>query len=112
MVEPTMAEYVLEMLDITKRYPGVMALNKAQLQLRPGEVHCLVGENGAGKSTLMKVLAGAIARDEGSIRIDGCEYDYHTPLQAAKLGISMIHQEFNLAPQLSVAENIYLGRAP
>lgn len=107
-----MTEHVLEMLDITKRYPGVVALDKARLQLRSGEVHCLVGENGAGKSTLMKVLAGAISKDEGRILIAGEECDYQTPLQASKLGISMIHQEFNLAPQLSVAENIFLGRAP
>ncbi len=107
-----MSEYLLEMRGITKRYPGVLALDNVRLAVLPGEVHCLVGENGAGKSTLMKVLAGAINRDEGEILIDGREVHYDTPQQAARLGISMIHQEFNLVSQLSVAENIYLGRAP
>jgi len=107
-----MADYLLEMRDITKRYPGVLALDKVQLQVLPGEVHCLVGENGAGKSTLMKILAGAIRRDEGKILLEGREVDYDTPQQATRLGISMIHQEFNLVSQMSVAENIYLGHAP
>ena len=107
-----MTDFLLEMRDITKRYPGVVALDKVQLAVRAGEVHCLVGENGAGKSTLMKVLAGAIPMDEGQILIDGEEVHYDSPQQAAKLGISMIHQEFNLVPQMSVAENIYLGHAP
>jgi len=107
-----MSEYLLEMRDITKRYPGVVALDRVNFFLRPGEVHCLVGENGAGKSTLMKVLAGAIQKDEGKILIEDVEANYASPVQASRLGISMIHQEFNLAPQLSVAENIFLGRAP
>lgn len=107
-----MTEYLLEMRDITKQYPGVLALDKVQLGVYPGEVHCLVGENGAGKSTLMKVLAGAISKDEGSIFIEGREVHYDTPQMAARLGISMIHQEFNLVSQMSVAENIYLGHAP
>lgn len=107
-----MENYLLEMRDITKRYPGVVALDKVRLAIRPGEVHCLVGENGAGKSTLMKVLAGAISKDEGQILLEGREVDYSTPQQAARLGISMIHQEFNLVSQMSVAENIYLGHAP
>jgi ribose transport system ATP-binding protein len=107
-----MSGYILEMRDITKRYPGVVALDRVSFALRPGEVHCLVGENGAGKSTLMKVLAGAIQKDEGSILIEGVEAHYTSPIQASRLGISMIHQEFNLAPQLTVAENIFLGRPP
>ncbi|MFA7693135.1 MAG: sugar ABC transporter ATP-binding protein [Candidatus Hydrogenedentes bacterium] len=107
-----MSEYLLEMRDITKKYPGVVALNNVNLSVRPGEVHCLVGENGAGKSTLMKVLAGAISKDEGQIFLNGEAVEYNTPHKAARLGISMIHQEFNLVPQMSVAENIYLGRAP
>ncbi|MCK5862634.1 MAG: sugar ABC transporter ATP-binding protein [Candidatus Hydrogenedentes bacterium] len=107
-----MSEYILEMRDITKRYPGVTALDQVNFNLNPGEVHCLVGENGAGKSTLMKVLAGAIAKDEGHIYINDSEVNYSSPQQASRLGISMIHQEFNLAPQLSVAENIFMGRAP
>ncbi len=107
-----MGEYVLEMRDITKRFPGVLALDKAQLQLRPGEVHCLLGENGAGKSTMMKILAGAQQKDSGAILLDGQEIEIHSPHHAQQLGISMIYQEFNLSPYLSVAENIFLGREP
>lgn len=107
-----MGEFVLEMRDITKRFPGVLALDKAQLQLRPGEVHCLLGENGAGKSTMMKILAGAQQKDSGAILIDGAEVEIQSPHHAQQLGISMIYQEFNLSPYLSVAENIFLGREP
>lgn len=107
-----MSEYVLEMRDITKRYPGVVAVNNAQLNLRAGEVHCLVGENGAGKSTLMKVLSGAVPLDSGEIRLSGEPVHIHSPHHAQQLGISMIYQEFNLSPYLSVAENIFLGREP
>jgi ribose transport system ATP-binding protein len=107
-----MADYVLEMRDITKRFPGVLALDHAQLQLRPGEVHCLLGENGAGKSTMMKILAGAQPMDSGQILLDGEPVEITSPHQAQQLGISMIYQEFNLSPFLSVAENIFLGREP
>jgi len=107
-----MGEYVLEMREITKRFPGVLALDKAHLQLRPGEVHCLLGENGAGKSTMMKILAGAQQKDSGAILLDGEEIEIHSPHHAQQLGISMIYQEFNLSPYLSVAENIFLGREP
>ena len=107
-----MGEFVLEMRDVTKRFPGVLALDKVRLDLRPGEIHCLVGENGAGKSTLMKILAGAQPMDSGEILIDGNPVHIHSPHHAQQLGISMIYQEFNLSPFLSVAENIYLGREP
>lgn len=107
-----MSEYVLEMRDITKRFPGVLALNKAQLSLKPGEVHCLLGENGAGKSTLMKILAGAQPGDTGEILISGTAVNITSPHHAQQLGVSMIYQEFNLSPYLSVAENIFLGREP
>jgi ribose transport system ATP-binding protein len=107
-----MSEYVLEMRGITKRYPGVVAVDNAQLNLRAGEVHCLVGENGAGKSTLMKVLSGAVPLDSGEIRLSGEPVHIHSPHHAQQLGISMIYQEFNLSPYLSVAENIFLGREP
>ncbi len=107
-----MNEFVLEMRDVTKRFPGVLALDGVQLDLKPGEVHCLVGENGAGKSTLMKILAGAQPLDTGTIRIAGEEVTIHSPHHAQELGISMIYQEFNLSPFLSVAENIFLGREP
>jgi ribose transport system ATP-binding protein len=107
-----MGEVVLEMRDVTKRFPGVLALDKAQLKLYQGEVLCLLGENGAGKSTLMKILAGAQPMDEGEILLDGESVSIHSPHHAQQLGISMIYQEFNLSPFLSVAENIFLGREP
>ena len=107
-----MSEFVLEMRNVTKRFPGVLALNNVQLDLRPGEVHCLVGENGAGKSTLMKILAGAQPMDSGEILMSGEPVHIHSPHHAQQLGISMIYQEFNLSPYLSVAENIFLGREP
>jgi len=107
-----MGEYILEMRDVTKRFPGVLALDRAQLSLRPAEVHCLLGENGAGKSTLMKILAGAQPLDAGEILIEGEPVEIQSPHHAQMLGISMIYQEFNLSPYMSVAENIYLGREP
>ena len=107
-----MSEFVLEMRNVTKRFPGVLALNNVQLNLRPGEVHCLVGENGAGKSTLMKILAGAQPMDSGEILVSDEPVQIHSPHHAQQLGISMIYQEFNLSPYLSVAENIFLGREP
>lgn len=103
---------VLEMRNIVKRFPGVLALDGVQLDLLPGEVHCLVGENGAGKSTLMKILAGAQPMDSGEILLSGKPIQIHSPHHAQQLGISMIYQEFNLSPYLSVAENIFLGREP
>ena len=103
---------ILEMRDITKRFPGVLALDRAKLHLRAGEVHCLVGENGAGKSTMMKILAGAQPMDSGEILLEGETIQIHSPHHAQQLGISMIYQEFNLSPYLSVAENIFLGREP
>jgi len=107
-----MSEFVLEMRDIVKQFPGVLAVDHGQLQLKRGEVHCLLGENGAGKSTLMKILAGAERPDSGAILLDGEEVSIHSPHHAQQLGISMIYQEFNLSPFLSVAENIFLGREP
>lgn len=107
-----MGEFVLEMIGITKRFPGVLALDNVRLDLGPSEVHCLVGENGAGKSTLMKILAGAETADAGEIRLGGETVHIQSPHHAQQLGISMIYQEFNLSPYLSVAENIFLGREP
>ncbi|GMU91173.1 MAG: ribose import ATP-binding protein RbsA 2 [Candidatus Hydrogenedentota bacterium] len=107
-----MSEFVLEMRKIVKRYPGVVAVHNAQFDLRPGEVHCLVGENGAGKSTLMKILSGAVPLDSGEILLSGEPVTIHSPHHAQELGVSMIYQEFNLSPYLSVAENIFLGREP
>ncbi len=101
---------LLRMQGISKRYPGVVALDGVDLEVVPGEVHILLGENGAGKSTLMKILAGAVRRDVGTIEMDGTLAVLNSPRDAQRLGISIIYQEFNLVPHLSVAENIFLGR--
>ena len=98
------------MEGIHKRFPGVHALNNVCLSVKPGEVHAVVGENGAGKSTLMKVINGIYKKDDGSLIYKGCEQQINSPLQAQKLGIGMIHQELNLLPHLTVAENIYIGK--
>jgi ribose transport system ATP-binding protein len=105
-------ETLLEMCDITKRFPGVVALDRVNLSVEKGEVHVLVGENGAGKSTLMKILTGAYSKDKGQIFFMGKELYVKNPREALDLGISMIYQETSLVPHLNVAENIYLGREP
>jgi ribose transport system ATP-binding protein len=102
----------LEMRSITKTYPGVRALSSVNLTVAPGEVHALLGENGAGKSTLMKILAGAQPMDSGEIHIRGSRVQINSPQASMSLGVSIIYQELNLVPELSVAENIYLGREP
>ncbi len=107
-----MSAPLLELTGIAKRYPGVTALDGVDFSLLPGEVHCLCGENGAGKSTLMKILAGGQRPDAGEIRLNGEVLRLRSPQHAQQCGIGMIYQEFNLAPALSVAENIFLGRAP
>ena len=104
------AEYLLEMKDIHKKFPGVYALRGVSLQLRSGEVHALLGENGAGKSTLIKVLGGIYEKDQGEIWIDGREVKIDSVHEAREAGVSIIHQELVLVPYLSVAENIFLGR--
>ncbi len=103
---------LLEMRGVTKRYPGVLALDSVNFDLRAGEIHCLVGENGAGKSTLMKILSGAEPKDSGEIKIDGEPVGVSSPADAQALGISIIYQDFKLVPELSVAENILLGHEP
>ncbi len=100
------------MEGIDKSFPGVHALDHCDFALRSGEVHALVGENGAGKSTLMKVLAGIYSKDSGSIFYKGSEVEIPNPRSAQDLGISMIHQELNLMPHLTVAQNIFIGREP
>jgi ABC-type sugar transport system ATPase subunit len=106
------SEYVLEMIDISKSFPGVQALNAVSLSIQRGEVHALVGENGAGKSTLMKILSGAYQRDTGRILLGGQEVEITSTSRALDLGIVMIYQETSLAPELTVAENIFMGRLP
>ncbi|MGM9648561.1 MAG: sugar ABC transporter ATP-binding protein [Butyricicoccaceae bacterium] len=107
-----MSEYILEMLDIVKEFPGVRALKGVQLKIRPGTVHALMGENGAGKSTIMKCLMGVYHRTSGTIIYDGKEVDFPGPLQAMEAGIAMIHQELSPVPERSVKENVWLGREP
>ena len=107
-----MQDVVLSMRDIDKVFPGVRALDHAQFELRAGEVHALVGENGAGKSTLMKILSGVYMKDGGTVLLDGKEIDVQNTLEAQHLGISIIHQEINLMQDLTVSENIYIGREP
>ena len=109
---PKNTEPLLALVGLTKRFPGVLALDSVGFELRRGEVHAICGENGAGKSTLMKVLSGLYQPDEGTIVFKGEARRFATPLQAQAAGIAMIHQELNLVPHLSVAENIYLAREP
>ncbi|HAW6921928.1 TPA: sugar ABC transporter ATP-binding protein [Escherichia coli] len=105
-----MSETFLQMKHITKRFPGVLALNDVQFTLRRGEVHALLGENGAGKSTLMKILSGVYQPDEGEIIFEDKPVSFSDPLSAQNVGITIIHQEFNLLPELTVEENIFIGR--
>ncbi|WP_163580774.1 sugar ABC transporter ATP-binding protein [Gracilibacillus saliphilus] len=103
---------ILEMKRITKRFGSVTALDGVNLELAKGEAHALVGENGAGKSTLMKVLAGVHQPDSGEVILNGKSVDISSPAESQMLGIAIIHQELNLIPYLSVAENVFLGREP
>lgn len=107
-----MEEYLLEMKNIHKRFPGVYALKGVDLTLKAGEVMALVGENGAGKSTIINILGGIYTRDEGEILIDGKDAGIHGIQDAKAAGINIIHQELVLVPYLSVAENIFLNREP
>ncbi|WP_030341745.1 sugar ABC transporter ATP-binding protein [Streptomyces californicus] len=103
---------VLEARSVSKRFPGVVALDDVSFALRAGEVHALVGENGAGKSTLIKVLTGVYRSDEGEVRVSGEPVRFARPFEAQQAGISTIYQEVNLVPLMSVARNIFLGREP
>ncbi|WFZ84043.1 sugar ABC transporter ATP-binding protein [Citrobacter freundii] len=105
-----MSETFLQMSHITKRFPGVLALSNVDFTLRKGEVHALLGENGAGKSTLMKILSGVYQPDEGNIIFEDQAVSFANPLSAQKAGITIIHQEFNLFPELTVEDNIFIGR--
>ncbi|WP_130955690.1 sugar ABC transporter ATP-binding protein [Klebsiella pneumoniae] len=107
-----MNAFALEAEGISKFFPGVKALDNVSLRVRPGTVHALMGENGAGKSTLMKCLIGIYRPDKGSIRVKGEPVEFTDTMDALRSGISMIHQELNLVPHMTVAENIWLGRVP
>ena len=107
-----MQEYRLEMRGVCKSFPGVKALDHAQLRLRPGTVHALMGENGAGKSTLMKCMFGIYEMDEGEVLFEGKPVKLNGPLEALEMGIAMVHQELQPIPARTVGENIFLGRYP
>jgi ABC-type sugar transport system ATPase subunit len=108
--EPVELQVILSMKNITKRFPGVMALDNVSFDVHVGEVHCLVGENGAGKSTLMNIMSGVYTGYEGQIVLSGHTVAFHNTRDAQNAGIAMIHQELNLVPELTVYENIFLGR--
>jgi galactofuranose transport system ATP-binding protein len=103
---------MLTMTGVSKQFPGVRALSAVDFRLFPGEVHALLGENGAGKSTLIKVLTGVYSIDAGAMTLDGAPVSFGSPLQAQQGGVSTVYQEVNLCPNLSVAENIFIGREP
>ena len=103
---------LLEVRGIEKSFPGVRALSGVSFDVRPGEVHALLGENGAGKSTLIKIVSGVYQPDVGSILVNGTQVDFSSPDDARRAGVATIYQELLLFPELSVAENIFLGHAP
>ena len=100
---------ILEVKNVTKLYPGVVALDDVSFDVEKGEILALIGENGAGKSTVIKTISGAIQTEKGTIIIDGKEYQKLTPSIAKEAGIGVVYQEFNLVPSLSIAENVFLG---
>lgn len=104
-----MSEFVLELKGITKTFPGVKALDNVQFQLKPGEIHALMGENGAGKSTFIKVITGVHQPDEGKMYLNGHEVEFHNPKEAKNSGIAAIYQHVTCFPDLSVTENIFMG---
>jgi ABC-type sugar transport system ATPase subunit len=110
--QPITNSPVMEVREICKRFPGVVACNNISLQFLPGEVHAVVGENGAGKSTLMKIMAGAYIADSGELILQGEKVSFNHPQEAQLKGVSIIYQEFNLLPDRTVAQNIFLGREP
>ena len=105
-------EALVQMNHITKRFPGVVALQDITLDIMPGEVHVLLGENGAGKSTLMKILSGVYQPDEGEVIIGGKTYAKLTPREAKENGIAIIYQELSVINELSIMENVFLGALP
>jgi rhamnose transport system ATP-binding protein len=109
---PASAPSALELLNVTKAFPGVVALDNVSFDVKPGEVHALLGENGAGKSTLIKIVSGVYRPDQGEVRINGQEVNLANPGEAQHFGIATIYQEFSLYPELTVAENIFAGHMP
>ena len=109
MTEATPSNLIVEMQGIVKRFPGVLANDHVDFELRPGEIHALLGENGAGKSTLMNVLAGLYKQDAGMIKAKGTPVEFSSPRDAIRAGIGMVHQHFMLVPPFSVTENVMLG---
>ena len=107
-----MGEVILTMKDIDKSFPGVHALDHVNFEVKRGEVHALMGENGAGKSTLMKVLTGIYQKDSGSITYKGKETEFHNTREAQDAGVVIVHQELNMVGDLTVAQNIFIGREP
>ena len=103
-------KYILEATGIDKAFSGVTVLKGAELCIEPGELHALMGENGAGKSTLMKIIMGIYTKDAGKVVLDGKEVEFKSAREALDAGISMIHQELSPIPEMTVAENVFLGR--
>lgn len=105
-----MSEYILALENISKRFGSVIALQNVTLRLKPGEVHCLLGDNGAGKSTLVKMIAGNFRPSHGSMRLEGAELVMHRPVEARQHGIEIVHQDLALCNNLTAAANVFLGR--
>src|SRR5215203_1024424 len=110
MTDPNPTEEIIRLDHVTKRFGGITAVNDVSFGIAPGEIHAVVGENGAGKSTIMKMLAGVYRPDNGSLVLRGEPAVISDPLQARKLGVSIVFQELNLFPHLSVAANIFANR--
>ena len=102
--------FILEVKNVRKEFPGVLALDDVNFDLKAGEIHALLGENGAGKSTLIKIISGVYKAEAGEIIIDGQKKIFNNPHEALNNGISTIYQEFNLVPHMNVSENVYLGK--
>lgn len=103
-------DYILQLKNITKTFPGVKALNNVSLDIRKGVVHSIVGENGAGKSTLMKIINGMYQPTSGEIFVDGEKRKFNSPQESEAAGIAMIYQELQYVPQLTIAENLFVGK--
>lgn len=104
------SEYIVELKNITKRFPGVVALRNMNLQIKPGEIHGLIGENGAGKSTLIKVLTGVYMAEEGEIWVDGKQRHFQSPEDSRDAGVACVYQELNIVKLLSITDNVFIGR--